>query len=391
MKKIFILLFVILLTACNSGRKSDAELKSIEMEPVSGGVITPADSIKYAEMTKELNERSGIASTNTNVESVPQPIENIQPTFAARPQNDGTFFYQIDSIFTIDVTSRVEARIIKKVYDSTPEDVVELFYRSPNGTIRRELIQTGNIMDVNLICLNPNAFTITKISNDQPVDENTFAEWIWGVTPKKVGKENLILKVTVKSNGVSRDKIVFDKVINVENQPKKYFSVLVEGDKLKNLSPRTITLTITETDKDKSSFKWRGTGAINIEFKRPSNFTINKEGDLMMNDNKGLYITKWTVTPNTKLDSVETKIKVIGDNEQIIIYDKYIIVDKDIKKLISNFVDKSLQSWYWIFTTLLIPLYHFIKKKYFPDKKIFTGKKRVVKPKTVRPKQTKPK
>ena len=128
-----------------------------------------------------------------------------------------------------------------------------------------------------------------------------------------IWKFNLLLKVTVKINGIQKDRIVFDKVINVESQPKRYFSVLVEGNKLKNLSPRTITLTISETNKDSSDFRWRGTGDIFIEFKRPSNFTINKEGDVTMNDSKGLYITKWTVTPDTKLDSVETKIKVKGD------------------------------------------------------------------------------
>lgn len=309
------------------------------------------------------------------VSTVPQP-----------KQPDGTFIYQIDTIFIIDQTSRVEVRIIKRLYDNIPEDVVELFYKSSNGKIRKEYIKTSNIMDVNLICLTPDAFTFNKITNDQPVDEDTITEWIWGVTPKKTGKFNLILKVTTKNSGISKDKVVFDKIINVENQPKRYFSVLVEGDRLKNLSPRTITLTISETDKETSDFKWRGTGAINIEFKRPSNFTINKEGDIAMNDNKGLYITNWVVTPDTKLDSVEVKIKVIGDNEQLIIYDKFITIDEDLKKIISNFINKTKDGWYWLFTTLLIPLYHYIKKKYFPYKTIFRGKKRKVNIKINQPK-----
>lgn len=335
-----------------------------------------------SKQTRYNDQQDSTKLVNLSVNIPSQKLEVISKSVPNETKkNDGTFLYEIDTVFTIDVTSRVEARIIKQIYDSIPKDVIELFYKSTNGKIKKEFIKTGDIMDVNLISLDPDAFIINKISNDQPVDDNTLTEWIWGVTPKKIGKENLILKVTIKSNGVSKDKIVFDKVINVENKPKRYFSVLVEGNKLKNLSPRIISLTITETSKEKSNFKWRGTGTINIEFKRPLNFTINKEGDVTMNDDKGLYLIKWTVTPDTKLDSVETKIRIVGDNEQIIIYDKYITIDKDFKKTLSIFINKTKDGWYWLFTTLLIPLYHYIKRKYFPHKKMFTGKKRVVKPK----------
>lgn len=347
MKKLCILLVLLILSSCGIKKSNDFDMT-------------------------ELRTGSSLKDSTTYM-----GLHTSSPTFN---QNDGTFIYQLDTIFTIGVTSRAEARIVKKLYDNVPDSIVELFHKSPNGTIKREFIKTGDIMDVNLVCLSPDVFVINKVVDEQPIDEESITEWIWGITPQKTGNYNLIMRVTIKYNNINKNKIVFDKNISVQNKPKRFFKVDIEkSSKFKNLSTRSITCTITETTEDYAQFRWGGEGKIIIEFERSSNFPYGVEGDEIINDNKKLFITKWSVTPDTKLKQVKVKINIIGNDEKMVIYQDIIPIDKNFKQKFAKFVDVTLQRWYWIFSVLLIPIYNFVKKKISPEKKLFTRKKRIVK------------
>ncbi len=112
---------------------------------------------------------------------------------------------------------------------------------------------------------------------------------------------------------------------------------------------------------------------------RPSNFTVVKDGDDTINDDKKLFITRWSLIPNTSMRETNIKIKIVGDNSQIMIYNKKLPIDKNFSQKLDNFINNTLQRWYWIFGALIIPIYNYLKVKVSPKKKLFSRKKRVTK------------
>jgi len=182
------------------------------------------DDTNHLIMDSIKNNKNKIISNNIKLEKYRQIIKIDDNE---KPKYNGTLTYRIDSIFIIGTTSKVEAKITKKIYNGEPIEMIELYTNSTSGEIKTKEIITGEIMDINLIPLDIDAFIINKISsNNQRVDENIITEWMWGITPQKIGNFNLILKVIIKlKDGVNIDQTVFDKIINVENKPKRNFNI----------------------------------------------------------------------------------------------------------------------------------------------------------------------
>ena len=311
-------------------------------------------------------------SINTAVELEEEIKENRTLTQMSRRVERGTLVYKVDSILTIGVISRVEARIIKQVSEQVSEQLVSLTTHTSTGVINTKVIKVGNIMDMDLISLQPDAFTITKVNGQQEVDEETVTEWIWGVTANKVGDYDLILKASVK--GVQNPIIVFDKKISVLNKPKKKYSVLIEiPNKLKRFEESTIKLSIMEAKADTYNILWGGEGKVELDF--GDGVKITEVGNYIINDDKSLFVYKWIIQPTKKDDTISYKINIIGDYEKIMIYDNKIKVKMNFKESFNRFIDVVLKRWYWIFTALLIPIYNLVQKKYFPEKKIFRKKR----------------
>ena len=310
-------------------------------------------------------------TTAAEIAPPPPPPNTIQTA-------NGTLVYKVDSVLTIGIVSRVEARIIRRVSASTTNSLVAMTTHTTTGVIKTEIIPVGNIMDMTLTSLNKDAFDIVKVnSGDQPVDASTVTEWLWGVTAQKIGDYNLILKAKVK--GVSKDKIVFDKQINVKNKPKIKYSTKFEIPKqLVRYKENIVNFSLTRKNSDTYNIEWGGKGKVEIMF-LDLNFSddviVTKIDDYEINDEKFLFNYKWTVKPNGEQDSLHYTIKIVGDYEELVIYDKYIKVDKNIKGTLEIFLDGAAKRWYWIFSSLLIPLYMILKKKYFPEKRIFRRKK----------------
>lgn len=284
----------------------------------------------------------------------------------------GTLFYKIDSIFTIDVTTRVEAKIIQKIFEdvSETEYIIEMFHETPYGKVKTETIQVSNVMDMELISLQHNAFMISKISSsNQIVNNESVTEWMWGVTPMKEGNFNLILKAVIKDGDGQKDKIVFDKNIDVKNRPKTKFNVKLEiPSNLKRYNNYIIKLGLRENKLGEDyDFEWNGYGDLELDFYDKVKITdIDK--DYSISDDRTLYNFEWKIQPLYK-DTLNYELRLIGYNDEIVIANNSIFVDKNLKETIIVYVNKVKDKWYWLFTTLIIPLFNFIKKKYFTKNK----------------------
>jgi len=280
-------------------------------------------------------------------------------------ENKGTLVYKVDSVLIIDVVSRVEARIIELVSDETTIHLVSLTSHTSTGIIYEEVIRVGNIMDMELKSLELDAFTIHKITSDeQLVDEKEVTQWLWSVTANKVGDYSLIMTAKIK-DGASRDVIIFDKQISVMNKPKKKYSVtFTYPDIIKRYNENTIGLDLVE-DSDDYSFEWGGEGKVVIHF---GGNVIVMSDENIINDDKRSFNYRWSIKPEGKEKVIPFVIEIIGDYEDLIIFNGELIVEKNFKESFNKFIDGAVKRWYWLFTALLIPLFGFIRKKYLTKK-----------------------
>lgn len=281
----------------------------------------------------------------------------------------GTLFYKIDSIFTIDVTTRVEAKITQKIFndDKESEYIVEMFHDTPNGKVKTEIIRVSNVMDMELISLQHNAFMISKISSsNQIVDNESITEWMWGVTPIKEGEFNLILKAIIKDSDGQKDQIVFDKNINVKNRPKTRFDAqLIFPNRLKRYEKYKVELKLRENKDDSYNFEWSGYGDLEFNFHDKVKI-IKIDDNYSISDDRTLYNFEWIIQPEYK-DTLNYELKLIGYNDEIIISKDDFFVEKNIKETFLVFFNKIKDKWYWLFTTLIIPLFNFIRNKYIKN------------------------
>ena len=274
------------------------------MEEISGVKTSVNKSLKNVVGSSE--ESSSVQGVKARSHAVSAPSANkslknaIKLTTAQHNAliSNGTLVYKIDSVFTFNVVSKVEARIIKNVSDSITNILISLTHRTNTGEIKTQIIQVGDIMDMSLVSLDPDAFVINKVSSgDQMVNRTSVTEWLWGVIPKKIGEFDLILKATIRENKAASDKIVFDKTINVVNKPKRTWSYdLKIPNNLVNNSPNIIAITMTENStSNKNIFKWGGFGEVQLEFNNELDYTITMSDTDNITDSKSLFINKWIV------------------------------------------------------------------------------------------------
>lgn len=345
MKKLLLIVFLLFLSGC--AQKSNDESPYTEVEPPA-----PYTEIKSPAQDSVVDRLSG--------------MEYIRRTISNPNINTGTIVYKVDSVLVIDVVSRVEVRIIKQVSEEITNYLVSLTTHTSNGLIKNETIPVGDIMYMDLVTLQPDAFTIVKVnSGDQSVDESTVTEWIWGITANKVGNFDLILRAKIKNN--VKDIIIFDKKINVKNIPKKKYSMRIDiPSSLKRYNESIIKLSISRDNSDSFNFEWGGKGKVILDFN--GKIIITEFNNYDIDDNKSLFNYKWIVEPNGKEKNILYTITIVGDYEELVIYNNNIDVDRNFQKSFNLFIDNVAKRWYWIFSALLIPIYGYLKKKYFTKK-----------------------
>jgi hypothetical protein len=281
----------------------------------------------------------------------------------------GTLTYKIDSIFVVNTISRVEARIIKLVNDTISDYLISITHKSNSGRIISNRIRVGDVMDMELVSLDETAFEISEISPDnQPVDDQYVATWLWSVKPIKSGEYNLILKAYIKEGNSVRYNNVFDEIITVKNKPKKnYVYDLEVPSEIKKYNSDLIILNIYESTNDEYDFKWGGSGEILLEFDKNIDINIISD-DLNFNSNKNNFRYRWSVQTNSNIKKIDYSIKIVGDYDSVEIDNGSIKIKNNIWISFNNFIDEHMKRWYFIFTSLLIPLYFYVKKKYFKKK-----------------------
>ena len=118
-------------------------------------------------------------------------------------------------------------------------------------------------------------------------------------------------------------------------------------------------------DSDDYSFEWGGEGKVVIHF---GGNVIVMSDENIINDDKRSFNYRWSIKPEGKEKVIPFVIEIIGDYEDLIIFNGELIVEKNFKESFNKFIDGAVKRWYWLFTALLIPLIGFIRKKYFKKK-----------------------
>ena len=378
MKKYVFLLLLIILKGCGSidyeNEYLDIDLSEYLIEDTENHYINDIfiesekefnnyfDNIYY-EMEDEYYQRI----KNHKPERIILGAESSEPIFSEpyriEIDNYGTLVYKIDTLFTIGITSRVEARIIKIVDEQTTQNLMSLTHKSSTGKIQSVIIKVGDVMDMELISLDKEAFNIVKIGDgNQPIDYRYIAYWIWGITPLKVGEFDILLRAIIREDNINKNLTIFDNTITVNSKPKKnYRYELVLPDNLKRFEKSTILLNIYEDEN--YDFQWGGKGKISLEFDK--NIKIEPNNIYYIDYNKGIFRYRWLVEPAENDEETKFILRIIGDYEELIVEDGYIKIKRNFNESFNRFVDVILKRWYFLLSSLIIPFYIYIKKKYF--------------------------
>jgi hypothetical protein len=363
---IIIILSILIITSCRSSEKSIIETNRDNFEIIDTSYLYQRHADEY--VNNNLYEEDYNSDYEKSLEYPSDDLynePNVHAMMIPTTSNIGTLLFNIDSIFVVGVVNRVEAKIVKKEINEVPEYIIELFHVSENGIIKKQEILVGDIMGMKLTSLDNSAFEINNLSsNNQILNENTIAEWVWGVKPIKSGIHSLILIAVIKENNGEKEKVVFDMEIPVLNKPKKdYTYKILTPEYIKKNERGLIDIVIESTNND-GHFKWGGNGDVKLIIEKELDFEIINEGDVNINDNKNYYNFKWSIKPTGKSKELKYHIVIIGDDEQIIISDGVIEIKRNFISSFNIFIDNIIQRWYWLFTTLIIPLYFWIKKRF---------------------------
>ena len=367
-KLLFILIIIIFIPSCKTNKEAiiqEQELIGLFNDTTFDDTFDGNESNMILSKISNLEVDRNISSSNEQVtSSINESLSDytlseysIEST-TNNEINKGTLSFKIDSIFILDVTSRVEARIINTLDSSSVKTMVEMFQHTTNGLIIKKVIPIGNIMDMKLYSFDNDAFDIQEMtSGNQLVDSGIIAQWIWSIKPISLGKHQLIIKAIIKRNGANIDRIVYDKSIDVVNKPKNRYkfklvmdSVFIKDDE------NTVKLIIEKCDTCLNTFKWGNNGVINLEIDNEDKFEITNDNNMFLN--KFYQDYKWKINPSKK-GKYTYQIILKNDNERIVLKEGTVVV----KNSFMNIVDRMLNFWQFLLTFLIIPIIAWIRKK----------------------------
>lgn len=232
------LMLLLLLSSCMSKDSSKSGSNSSEAPASEGGGNggSAGGSFSYSiEEPARAVEENVEAPRPAPVQSAPppdmliveEPVIALEPSMAQPPpptKSIGNILYNPPSEMTLNVTETIEVRIAK---DEVSDEGL-----TGSGAVQTQEIPISQTMSVRLCCGDSqkgDPFDIhtdsseEQIVDDALLDEGEFTEWVFQVTPRKPGKQQLKLLVSAHykfqdNRVVKKDKVLSkDITIDVDN------------------------------------------------------------------------------------------------------------------------------------------------------------------------------
>ncbi|GEM_PF-3547536 len=173
----------------------------------------------------------------------------------------GRILYKIADTMQLNRTERCEIRIAKKEIS-----LIKLLKGLVKDKVKIEGVKISDDMEVKLVSSGNNAFKIVSITNqEQLIDDDSFTQWIFDVTPLMTGNQLLTLVVSIITRNIHdkeiKKDVVFERIINVVTSKvelktnstfeKMDLTDLVKNDNnfLQNLTNSSTTIIVNSSDK----------------------------------------------------------------------------------------------------------------------------------------------
>ena len=210
---------------------NDGFLDSLDKCPFDYGVDNGCPKISSMEIEKEKNDFIKISEEQKVVNRIEKHEKKTKLKVIDRSTSDttrGWIAYSIPKEMKVAKSYSVKVRISKKINGQNKADLI---LGSQDVINNKSLPSIATIEDVKVsgemlaeLRGDVDAFDIKALSTEvQNIDNESYTEWEWVVTPKKSGYSPLKLVIKVKE--LNKDIVVFNKDIQVQ----KNVTVAVEG------------------------------------------------------------------------------------------------------------------------------------------------------------------
>lgn len=210
---------------------NDGFLDSLDKCPFDYGVDNGCPKISSMEIEKEKNDFIKISEEQKVVNRIEKHEKQTKLKVIDRSTSDttrGWIAYSIPKEMKVAKSYSVKVRISKKINGQNKADLI---LGSQDAINNKSLPSIATIEDVKVsgemlaeLRGDVDAFDIKSLSTEvQNIDNESYTEWEWVVTPKKSGYSPLKLVIKVKE--LNKDIVVFNKDIQVQ----KNVTVSVEG------------------------------------------------------------------------------------------------------------------------------------------------------------------
>ena len=210
---------------------NDGFLDSLDKCPFDYGVDNGCPKISPMEIEKEKSDFIKISNEQKVVNRIEKHEKQTKLKVIDRSTSDttrGWIAYSIPKEMKVAKSYSVKVRISKKINGQNKADLI---LGSQDAINNKSLPSIATIEDVKVsgemlaeLRGDVDAFDIKALSTEvQNIDNESYTEWEWVVTPKKSGHSPLKLVIKVKE--LNKDIVVFNKDIQVQ----KNVTVSVEG------------------------------------------------------------------------------------------------------------------------------------------------------------------
>lgn len=208
---------------------NDGFVDSLDKCPFDYGVDNGCPKISSIEIEKEKNNFIKISEEQKFVNRIEKHEKQTKLKVIDRSTSDttrGWIAYSIPKEMKVAKSYSVKVRISKKINGQNKADLI---LGSQDAINNKSLPSIATIEDVKVSGemsaeLRGDAFDIKSLSTEvQNIDNESYTEWEWVVTPKKSGHSPLKLVIKVKE--LNKDIVVFNRDIQVQ----KNVTVAVEG------------------------------------------------------------------------------------------------------------------------------------------------------------------